>query len=179
MLYKAFMSYSHAADGELAPALQSALHRFAKSWYRLRAMRVFRDKTSLSATPELWPTIEKAMSESEYFLLLASPQAAASRWVQQEVDWWLEHRSVDKLFILVTDGELIWDRPTGDFDWTKTTALPRDLVASAISQLPIDPELSVLLAMEAVRVVPTDQAEDALRQSLVESHVRGRLRGHT
>src|SRR3990172_7699891 len=129
MLYKAFMSYSHAADGELAPALQSALHRFAKSWYRLRAMRVFRDKTSLSATPELWPTIEKAMSESEYFLLLASPQAAASRWVQQEVDWWLEHRSVDKLFILVTDGELIWDRPTGDFDWTKTTALPRDLRA--------------------------------------------------
>jgi hypothetical protein len=47
MAYHAFMSYSHAADGKLAPALQSALHRFAKPWYRLRAMRIFRDKTSL------------------------------------------------------------------------------------------------------------------------------------
>jgi len=52
-------------------------------------MRVFRDKTSLAMTPELWPSIEKALSESEYFLLLASPQAAQSQWVQQEVDWWL------------------------------------------------------------------------------------------
>ncbi|MDQ3698882.1 MAG: hypothetical protein M3373_12810 [Gemmatimonadota bacterium] len=41
--YDAFISYSHALDGTLAPALQSALHRFAKPWYRLRARRVFRD----------------------------------------------------------------------------------------------------------------------------------------
>ena len=51
MRYKAFLSYSHAADGKLAPALQSALQRFARPWYQLRAMRVFRDKTSLAATP--------------------------------------------------------------------------------------------------------------------------------
>jgi hypothetical protein len=44
MSYKAFLSYSHAADGKLAPALQSALHRFAKPWYRKRAIKVFRDK---------------------------------------------------------------------------------------------------------------------------------------
>ena len=127
MLYKAFMSYSHAADGKLAPALQSALHWFAKPWYRLRALRVFRDKTSLSATPELWPTIEKALSESEYFLLLASPQAAASTWVQQEVDWWLRNRSVETLLIVLTDGEILWDRSTSDFDWSRTTALPTNL----------------------------------------------------
>jgi len=48
MTYKAFISYSHVADGKLAPALQSALHHFAKPWYRLPAMRVFRDKTTLS-----------------------------------------------------------------------------------------------------------------------------------
>ena len=78
MKYKAFMSYSHAADGNLAPAVQSALHRFARPWYKLRSLRVFRDKTSLSATPELWPTIERALTESEYFLLFASPEAAQS-----------------------------------------------------------------------------------------------------
>ena len=56
--YEAFISYSHAADGRLAPTLQTGLHRFAKPWYRLRAMRVFRDETTLATSPELWPSIE-------------------------------------------------------------------------------------------------------------------------
>jgi hypothetical protein len=67
MIYGAFISYSHAADGRLAPAIQSALQRFAKPWYRLRAVRIFRDQTSLAATPALWPSIEKALAESDYF----------------------------------------------------------------------------------------------------------------
>ena len=33
MAYKAFISYSHAADNRLAPMLQSALQRFAKPFY--------------------------------------------------------------------------------------------------------------------------------------------------
>ena len=70
-------------------SLQSALHRFARPWNRLRALRVFRDKTSLAASPELWPAIVEALAESGHFLLLASPAAAASRWVQREIDWWL------------------------------------------------------------------------------------------
>src|SRR5688572_31157284 len=82
--YDAFVSYSHAADGKLAPALQAALHRFAKPWYRRRALRVFRDETSLSASPALWPSIEAALAASRYFVLLASPAAAQSRWVGQE-----------------------------------------------------------------------------------------------
>src|SRR5215831_6663360 len=41
-------------------------------------LKVFRDKTSLSANPALWPSIEKALAESQYFPLLASPQAAQS-----------------------------------------------------------------------------------------------------
>ena len=127
MLYKAFISYSHAADGELAPALQSALHRFAKPWYRMRAIRVFRDKTSLSVTPALWTSIKKALSESEYFILLASPDAAASHWVQQEVDYWLGNRTADNVLIVLTDGVLAWDSAKDNFDWSKTTAIPQTL----------------------------------------------------
>ncbi|HYC90679.1 MAG TPA: hypothetical protein VEO54_15795 [Thermoanaerobaculia bacterium] len=123
MLYKGFVSYSHAADDRLAPAVQSALHRFAKPWYRLRAMRIFRDKTSLSANPALWLTIEKALAESEWFLLMASPRAAASQWVGQEIAWWLQHRSAANLLILLTEGELAWNQAAGDFDWSRTTAL--------------------------------------------------------
>lgn len=125
--YKAFISYSNAADGKFAPALQSALHNFAKPWYKLRSIHVFRDQTSLSATPELWPSIETALNESEYFLLLASPQAAQSYWVEREVKWWLNNRSTEKMFIVLTDGALVWNRTTNDYDWKQTTALPNSL----------------------------------------------------
>jgi WD40 repeat protein len=122
--YRAFISYSHAADGKLAPALQTGLERFAKPWYRRRALRVFRDKTGLAVTPELWGSIRRGLEASEYFILLASPPAAASPWVQQEIAFWLEHRSVETLLIVLTDGTIAWDPAAGDFDWHRTDALP-------------------------------------------------------
>jgi hypothetical protein len=67
---------------------------FAKPWYRLRAMRVFRDKTNLSASPGLWQSIEIALGQSEWFLFMASPRAAQSHWVEQEITWWLRNRGV-------------------------------------------------------------------------------------
>jgi WD40 repeat protein len=96
--------------------LQAGLQSLAKPWYRRRALRVFRDETSLSASPELWPAIEGALSEAKYFVLVASPEAAASRWVDQEVRWWREHRSHETVLIALTDGELRWDDGRGDFD---------------------------------------------------------------
>src|SRR5215472_5446641 len=125
MLYKAFISYSHAADGKLAPALQFALHRFARRWYALRAMRVFRDETNLAISPHLWGEIEKALGESEFFLLLASPHAAASKRVPKEVEFWLKNRSADKLLILVTDWGVGCDGAARHFEPTKTSAVPR------------------------------------------------------
>lgn len=127
MLYKGFISYSHATDSKLAAALQSALHNIAKPWYRLRSIRVFRDKTSLAANPALWPSIETALNESEFFLLLASPQSAQSPWIEREIKWWLKNRSIERMLIILTDGELVWDRTTNDYDWEKTTALPGSL----------------------------------------------------
>jgi WD40 repeat protein len=125
--YDAFISYSHAADGKLAPALQNALQGFAKPWYKLRALHLFRDQTSLSATPGLWPSIEAALSSSLYFLLLASPRAASSRWFKKDVAWWLENKSPQTMLIGLTDGHI--KRPEGakDFDWEQTDALPPNL----------------------------------------------------
>ena len=51
-------------------------------------------------------------------------------------------------------------------------AKSRELAASALTQLAIDPELSLLLAREAMNVMPTNQAEDALRRALLASRVR-------
>ena len=125
--YAAFISYSHAVDGKLAPSLQGALHRFAKPWYRLRAVRVFRDEASLSANPGLWSSIEAALAASQFFILLASPQAARSRWVAQEVSYWCRHKQPAHLLIALTDGQLVWDSAASDFDWATTTALPTGL----------------------------------------------------
>jgi hypothetical protein len=100
--YKAFISYSHAADGKLAPAIQSALQNFAKPWYRLRTIKIFRDETNLSVSPSLWPSILEALKSAEYFILLASPEAARSKWVQKELEYWINNRSVQKLLIIKT-----------------------------------------------------------------------------
>jgi TIR domain-containing protein len=127
MEFKAFISYSHAADGQLAPALQAGLQQFGKAWYQIRSMRVFRDEAVLSANPALWSSIEHALEESEYFLLLASPSAAHSVWIEREVAWWLAHRNAERILILVTEGEVLWDQRMNDFDWARTNALPAQL----------------------------------------------------
>ena len=127
MPYHAFMSYSHAADGRLAPALHSALHQFAKPWYRLRALHLFRDKTTLHPTPHLWGAIQAAMDQCAHFILLASPEAAASIWVQREIDHWRKSKSLDKMIIVLTDGELVWDDAAGAFDGAASTAIPESL----------------------------------------------------
>jgi tetratricopeptide (TPR) repeat protein len=126
-LYDAFISYSHAKDKPIAAVLQSVIQTLGKPWYKRRALRIFRDDTSLSATPHLWPTIEIALSESRYLVLLASGESARSQWVGKEVSYWLEHKSVDTLLIAVTDGELSWPPGSGDFTWTDATPLPPSL----------------------------------------------------
>jgi WD40 repeat protein len=55
----------------------------------------------------------------------------------------------------------------------------RELAASALSELPLDPELALLLSMEAASLSPTAQAEDALIQCLAESRVQAVMRGHS
>ena len=124
--YDGFISYSHAADGKLAPALQRALHLLAKPWYQLRALHIFRDETSLSANPALWSSIEKALSESKWFIYLGSPGAAQSQWVTREIRWWLSNREPSSLLMALTEGTIQWDNKRNDFDWDATNAVPRD-----------------------------------------------------
>jgi WD40 repeat protein len=120
--FDAFLSYSHAVDGQLAPALERGLELMAKPWYRRRGLRIFRDQTSLSASPELWGSIETALGSARAFILLTAPEAAASRWVEQEVAWWRAHHSSDTCFMALTGGELAWDSARGDF--TTESAVP-------------------------------------------------------
>jgi hypothetical protein len=121
--YDAFISYSHAADGRLAPALQSALHRLARPWYRRQALRVFRDQTNLAASPTLWPRIESALQESRVLILLASPESARSKWVRREIEAWRAKPQRGAVYIVLTEGAAVWDEQARDFDYTASTGL--------------------------------------------------------
>jgi WD40 repeat protein len=132
--YDGFISYSHAADGALAPALQQGLQRLAKPWHSRRALRIFRDETGLSTNPHLWSAIEAALDESAWFVLLASPEAARSEWVNKEISHWLATKSVDRVLPVVTDGSWEWDPTAGDFT-AESSAVP-DALRGALAEEP-------------------------------------------
>lgn len=129
MSFDAFISYSHGADGELAPAVQRGLQRLAKPWTRRQALRIFRDDTGLSVSPALWTSITNALDESDYFILMASPGAAESVWVNREIEYWLASRpdAADRILPVLSDGTWAWDEREGDIDWAATTAAPAAL----------------------------------------------------
>ena len=126
MAYDGFISYSHAADGKLAPALQRGLERLAKPWNSRRALHIFRDETGLSTNPHLWSAIEAALNESGWFVLLASPESASSEWVNKEITHWLATKSVEHILPVVTDGIWEWDPATADFS-ADSNAVPDEL----------------------------------------------------
>jgi hypothetical protein len=136
LIYDAFVSYSHKADGALSSRLQRALETIATPWYRRRSIRVFRDETTLKPTPALWNSIQTALDQSRYFILLASPQAARSAWVDKEIAHWLATSKrgfappIERLLLALTDGRLVWDaaaHPVPDFARTEPRVLPAAL----------------------------------------------------
>lgn len=123
MGYEAFISYSHVADGQLAPAVQAGLQRFAKRRWRSSGLRVFRDETGLAVNPHMWQAITRALDESAWFVLLASPESAASPWVARELNYWLSNKSIDRILPVLTSGTLDWDADRRDFT-TDSVSLP-------------------------------------------------------
>jgi hypothetical protein len=126
-MFHAFISYSHRADADLAALLQRAMERLGTPWWRRAPVRVFRDDATLVASAALWPSIETGLKLSQFFVLLASPAAAGSPWVERELQWWLANRAHDRLLIAVTGGDIAYDSRAGDFDWKGSTCLPQTL----------------------------------------------------
>ena len=113
--YDAFLSYNHQ-DGAVAAGIQKGLHRIGRRMGQLNALRVFRDTTDMAANPDLWGKVTDAMDRSRYLIVVLSPRAAASEWVNKEVAYWLEQRGPDQLLIVVAEGHLHWDEATERFD---------------------------------------------------------------
>ncbi|MEQ1735671.1 MAG: toll/interleukin-1 receptor domain-containing protein, partial [Rhodoglobus sp.] len=111
--FDAFISYSRRASSALAVELRNGVERFAKPWNKLRSSRVFLDDASMSANTGLWSNIEKGLTEAEWFILLASPASAASEYVTTEIRWWREHKSADRILLVLDEGDILWDAVAG------------------------------------------------------------------
>lgn len=103
--YDAFISYNREADADLALAIQTALQRLCKPWYRLRATRIFRDDADLLPGTRLRETVVSALDRSRFFILLASEKAAESEWVDWEISHWLNNENpLENLVVVLTQG---------------------------------------------------------------------------
>src|SRR5262245_33409148 len=125
--HDAFISYSHGSDLDIAGAFARALERFGKPLLGKRPRDVFLDRTSLAPSASLQDSIERHLQGSDWFLLMASRQSAQSVWCREEIEWWLNNAAVERMLILHSDGEIVWDRSRNDFDWSRTSALAQAL----------------------------------------------------
>ncbi len=134
--YDAFISYDHD-DRAVAHGIQRGLQRIGRRFGQPPALRVFRDSTDLTASPDLWGKVTEALDRSRYLVVVQSPSAVASKWVNREVAHWLERRGSDHVLFVVASGCLVWDEAAGRFDpGSSDAALP---VLTQPGALPAEP----------------------------------------
>lgn len=120
------MSYAHR-DRHVTSAIQKGLHQIGRPLGRLRAVRVFRDDTNLTASPDLWGRITEALDQARYLIVVLSPRSAASHWVDEEIRYWLAHRGAEHLMLVLAESRLHWDAAGERFDPEQSDAAPPTL----------------------------------------------------
>ncbi len=123
--YDAFISYSHSADGVLAPKIRDGLQKLAKPWNKRRALNIFLDQASLEVSSGLKESLHAKLDGTDWLVLLLSEDCAQSQWVAAEIENWLVTKPKNRVALVHTDGELLWG--DGDWDWERSTAAPRGL----------------------------------------------------
>jgi tetratricopeptide (TPR) repeat protein len=113
--YRAYISYSHGDRG-----WADWLHRVLET-YRVpsrlvgtrtaagvvprRLIPVFRDRTELASAADLAARINEAIQRSDNMIVICSPRAAVSRWVNEEVLAFKRLGREERIFCLIVDGE--------------------------------------------------------------------------
>jgi len=158
LVYDAFLSYTHR-DRAVASGIQKGLHQIGRRLGQLRALRVFRDDTNLEVSPDLWGKITEALDGARFLVVVLSPLAAESYWVNKEVAYWLEHRGRERLLLVLAGGQLWWDGEQQRFDPQASDAA-----------LPVLTEPGVLAAepffIDVSEDAPWDPRSAALREKI-------------
>ncbi len=114
--YWAFISYSHT-DKQWGDWLHGALenYRVPKTLVGQDTQRgdrvpsrvfpVFRDREELPTSADLGAVISKALEQSRYLIVICSPRARQSRWVNQEILDFKKLRRENRVLALIVDGE--------------------------------------------------------------------------
>jgi len=111
----AFLSYSHD-DAEIADWLHESLEEFhvpPRLVGRLtdqgpipkRLSPIFRDRHELAASPDLGDEIEEAIAGSRFLIVLCSPDAAKSRWIDEEITTFKRLHREDRILAAIVSGE--------------------------------------------------------------------------
>ena len=108
--YCAFISYRHKP---LDMAVAQKLHRMIEGYRiprsvpggRKRLGLVFRDKEELPVSGDLNQDICTALDHSENLIVVCSPDAVESRWVQNEIDYFLQRHDRTHVFAVLVKGE--------------------------------------------------------------------------
>jgi tetratricopeptide (TPR) repeat protein len=113
--YKAFISYSHR-DESWARWLQRALETyrvpkrlvgqqgaFGPIPERLRP--VFRDREDLSSSADLTAQLKENLANSDTLVVICSPTAAGSPWVNREIRYFSELGRGDRILALIVGGD--------------------------------------------------------------------------
>jgi hypothetical protein len=114
MKYWAFISYSHK-DTAIADWLHQRLetYRVPKSLVGTpsregevpsRIMPIFRDREELPTSSELGDNLQKSLQQSRYLIVICSPDAAKSRWVEEEVQAFKGWHGRDHVIALIARG---------------------------------------------------------------------------
>jgi hypothetical protein len=109
--YRAFISYSHA-DEVHAAWLQRALERYrpptalrnSRPELPARLFPVFRDSAELATSNDLQESIQRALDDSDALIVVCSPAARASRWVNEEIRQFRASGRGDRIFCLMVAG---------------------------------------------------------------------------
>lgn len=110
--YDAFISYRHVEpDRSWAKWLHGALETYrvprqlVAEGYPKRLTRVFRDEEELPANADLSSQITAALDESRFLIVVCSPRAVESRWVNAEVEHFRKLGRHDRILALLIEGE--------------------------------------------------------------------------
>ncbi|MFN7176359.1 MAG: toll/interleukin-1 receptor domain-containing protein, partial [Thermaurantiacus sp.] len=70
-----------------------------------RLYPIFRDRDELAASGDLGRDLQEALAESRFLIVLASPAAAASQWVNEEIRTFKSLHGENRVLVLVLAGE--------------------------------------------------------------------------
>ena len=112
MKYDAFISYRHGElDGLVADKLHKMLETYriprviARRIGKTRLTRVFRDREELPTSSNLSGSINDALENSAFLLLICSRRTCQSKWVMREIELFGKLRGKDRIITLLIDGE--------------------------------------------------------------------------